>query len=149
MHTQRLPGAYASASASSWSIDCTFILAKKSFSFFCDLILIHNILKLKSHLPLLGRRDYTTTTVQPSQLCVASRRGRVLVSIIGQIKSSVDWPCRSHAVYLQRKAACSYVPWAMRAPLMVFDRLPANPSLMWISVALLISQRWVKTRANY
>jgi len=53
------------------------------------------------------------------------RRGRVLVSIIEQIKSSVSWRRRQ----VSSEDSCgSNVPWAMRAPLMVFDWLLANSS---------------------
>jgi len=55
------------------------------------LTLIHNILKPQSHIyRCLAATIFAITTVQPSRLYVASLGGRVLVSIIWQIKSSVD-----------------------------------------------------------
>jgi len=56
------------------------------------------------------------------------REGRVLISIIGQIKSAVGWPRRS----VSSEESGSDVPALgdarCGAPLMVFDRLLANSS---------------------
>lgn len=80
-------------------------------------LLVENI----GHCLLAVRGDYNNS-FEPRLPKTAGRRGRVLVSIIEQIKSSASWQVSSE------DSCCSNVPWAMRAPLMVFDWLLANSS---------------------